>query len=395
MSTDPCALDDEDDVLDDARRAIMTAAPIVMHLRPSNFFGGPEKQIVEHAVLLPDLGWRSVVASFQDGQAEVEIIARARERGLSVATVRTRGAYDPSAISKLRRLLRTSGTSVLVAHGYRADMIGFHAGRLAGVPVVPCVRGFTDENAKVRIYEAIDRLYLRRFPLIVAVSEGSARMLRAHGVHPEHIQVVPNAVTVPSVQILPANLRSEYNIPDGAPILVSAGRLSPEKGHEVLVRAVGVLAATGHHVHLVLLGVGPMRQQLAATAEQCGIAGHIHFGGFRHDVVACLAAADLVVNPSHSEGMPNIVLEAMSAGAPVLATAVGGVPEVLQEGVTGWLVTPGSPGQLAMKIQRILLDSERRLAVGRAARSAVSRDFTFAKQAQRWLRVYEASVSQT
>lgn len=364
---------------------------VVVHLRPTNFYGGPEKQIVEHAVIIRNCGWHPIVASFQESRREVDFLRRASERGLTTASLKTKWQLDIRLVRELLGLLRESNASLIVSHGYKSDVVGFHASRAAGIPMVACVRGFTGENAKIRFYEMVDRIYLRRMRVVVAVSNGSAKMLQSCGVRPERIRVVENAVIVPEHLPEGADLRHEFGIPEAARIVVAAGRLSVEKGQDILIRAIAILRDEEPPVHVVLVGAGSQHGSLVTLAQKLGVSDRVHFGGFRNDVLACLAAADLVVNPSHTEGMPNVVLEAMSIGAPVLATAVGGVPEILEDGVTGWLVPPGSPGKMAEVIRNVLRSSHWRGEAGRAARLAVTSRYTFQRQAEAWLRVYESS----
>jgi glycosyltransferase involved in cell wall biosynthesis len=359
----------------------------LVHLRPTNFFGGPEKQIVEQSVRLAGRGWRPVIASFREGPGEVELIEHARARGLETALVESSGALDPRTVGRVRELLRSQNAAVLVTHGYKADITGHLAVRQTGLPVIAWVRGFTGENWKVRLYESLDRWFLRRVPVVVAVSHGTAEMLRQIGVPRERLHVVPNAVLPAPAAVRPAALRDELGIPERAALLVAAGRLSPEKGQAVLVESLPVLVARGLDVHAVLLGDGPDREALAALARRMGVETRVHLPGFRRDVLSCLAAADVVVNPSLTEGLPNVVLEAMSVGAPVVATAVGGVPELIRDGSTGWLVAAGEPGALAAAIAGVLADRGLARNVGLEARATVEAGFTFAVQVEQVLEV--------
>lgn len=369
--------------------------PTVVHLRPTNFFGGPEKQILEHCALLPGRGWSPVIMCFVDSTYGPELLERAGSRGIRTEAIAARSSFDPRIIGRLSARLRDLGAALLVTHGYKADIVGFHACRAAGLPMVACVRGFTGENRRIRAYEAIDRFYLRRVGTVVAVSHGSGRDLESIGIARHRLHIVPNAIDVPEDPPLPAALRREFSIPDVARLIVAAGRLSPEKGQDVLIEALARLVDAGARIHLVILGTGSWKDDLVRHAEKRHVGDYVHFAGFRRDVMSCFAAADLVVNPSHTEGMPNVVLEGMAVGAPVMATAVGGVPEVIEDGRTGWTVAPGSPEAMAERIAAALDDESLRQAVGEAGRAAIRQNHTFDRQADRWIALYESALGRS
>jgi len=365
---------------------------VVCHLIASNFSGGPEKQIVDHCCRLDPERWRGVVASFKENRSRVEVVDRARGRGLPGFLIDTRSQFSPAAVWHLRKLLRHNKVSLLITHGYKANLVGYLATARSPIPQVPYVRGYTGESWRIRRYEEIDRQLLRRFKRILCVSEGTRQRLVSHGIRAESISVVHNAVDCPD-GISAADLREDFAIPEEATILVAAGRLSPEKGHCYLIDAIASLPDLAPPPHLILLGAGREETSLRRQALSRGLSERVHFAGFRRGILPYLAGADLVVNPSLSEGFPNVLLEALSVGTPVVATNVGGVSEIIKEDLTGWLVPPAEPLVLAEAIRKALGSLPDAKLMAERGRRLVSESFTFELQAQKLMAVFDRAVS--
>jgi glycosyltransferase involved in cell wall biosynthesis len=358
-------------------------ARTVCHLIASNFAGGPEKQIVELSVRLRGLGWVVSVGSFRENRPSVDVIERARARGLETFLIDTRSAFSPRAVGQLVRFLKAAGVEILVTHGYKSDLIGYLARRRAGVLQLPMVRGYTAESRRVRAYERLDRWLLRRFAHVLCVSDATRDLLSRHGIAREKVHVVHNSVDCDN-GVVPADLAAEFGLPRGAKVLVAAGRLSAEKGHRYLVEAMRLLDGEDPRVCLVILGSGHAAPELRRQIEAAGLTERVVLAGFVADVPRYLAGADLVVNPSLTEGLPNVVLEALSVGAPVVATDVGGVSELVIPGRTGWLVPARDARALAGAIASALSDRPRASDFGKRGYQWVSDSFSFAQQAARF-----------
>jgi glycosyltransferase involved in cell wall biosynthesis len=356
---------------------------VVCHLIASNFAGGPEKQIVELSTRLPALGWPTVIGAFRENRPTVEVIENARARGVPTFLIDTRSGFSPLAAWHLARILKRHGVTLLVTHGYKSDLVGRLATAGTRVVQVPMVRGYTAEDWKVRLYERIDRGLLRRSRIVLCVSAATQEMLVRLGVARERVRVLHNAVDDDRAPV-PLNLTEEFGLPRDARVLVAAGRLSPEKGHRHLVEAMARLKDHDPPIVLVILGSGRERERLREQIAAAGLAGRVVLGGFRADVLRCIAGADLIVNPSLSEGLPNVVLEALALSRPVVATDVGGVSELITSGQTGWLVPPAHPAALAEAITAALDDAPRTRALAEAGRRRVAMSFSFSGQAKRF-----------
>jgi len=300
-----------------------------------------------------------------------------------------RAKWDVHRFRRLIGLLRAQRFDILHSHMFGSNVWGVTFGRLCRVPVIIAHEhnwAYTGPRARIWIdRELIGRLSTR----FVAVSEANRRrMIEIERIPAEKLCVLPTA-RLPHEHGPPSRaLRAELGIPDGARVIFTAAVFRPEKALEVLLDAHARVHARRGDVHLVLAGDGPCRAQLERSRAALGTAESVHLLGFRSDVDSLLACADVAALSSDWEGLPLFALECMAAGVPLVATAVGGVPEVVDEGHTGLLVPPRDPEALARALARVLDDRAlaRKLGEGAAARAS---EFTIERAAQRFARLYE------
>jgi glycosyltransferase involved in cell wall biosynthesis len=363
---------------------------IVVHLTASTFHGGPERQMLGLARALPG-SVRSVFLSFAEGGRCRPFLAAARHQGceavaLSNDTPRLRGAVAEVA-GHLERLR----ADVLLCHGYKANILGRLAARRCRMPAVAVSRGWTGECLKVRLYERLDKLHLRWMDRVVSVSEAQAAKVRRCGVRRGRLRVIHNAIdperfTDPD-PVYRSKLARYFRQPRSC-VVGAAGRLSPEKGFDVLVEAARRVLRRDPSVGFVLFGDGPCRERLVRQIKAAGLGSAFVLSGFRADLDRFLPHLDLLVLPSYTEGLPNVVLEACAAGVPVVATAAGGTPEVIEDGLNGYLVPPGDATRLAERIDTVLNAEDCGRALGFEGRQRVLEHFTFAAQARQYLDLF-------
>jgi glycosyltransferase involved in cell wall biosynthesis len=210
---------------------------------------------------------------------------------------------------------------------------------------------------------------------VVACGAGVAASLREHGTAP--LRTVNNGVGPPPPDGRGGTLRHELGIASGLRLVVAAGRLVPQKRHELAVDAVARIP----DVALLILGDGPLKPSLMRRIEERGLSSRVRLMGVRHDARAILGAAEVVVQPSDWEGLPMVVLEAMSAARPVVATRIRGVQELVRDGIDGLLVAPGDADALATGIRTLLDHPDLARRLGAAAASRVESDFSEAGMA--------------
>jgi glycosyltransferase involved in cell wall biosynthesis len=248
-------------------------------------------------------------------------------------------------------------------------------------------RGWTGENWKVRLYERLDKLVLRWVDAVVCVSQAQAAKVRRCGVPESRIHVIPNAIDTERFRNVDPTGRAELeslfgdSLPERSLLVGAAGRLSPEKGFDILISAASQVVESIPNARFLIFGEGALRVPLEQQIKQLGLESHIKLVGFRQDLDRLLPHLDLFVQSSHTEGMPNVLLEALAAGVPIVATEVGGTPEVITAGWNGELVLPGSIEQLSTAILKSLLDRDIRRQYTNNGFQMIDTDFSFRQRA--------------
>ncbi len=329
--------------------------------------------------------------AFAEGGRCQSFLGQVRKAGFEGIALKADTPRFRAAIAELTAELARLGTQVLCCHGYKANLLGRFAARRLRIPAVAIARGWTGECKKVRFYEALDRFHLRWMDHVVCVSEAQAVKVRRAGVPSQRVTVIANAIDLNRFAdpdpLYRNKLLRTFRQPKTA-IVGAAGRLSPEKGFDVLVRAADIVQRVDPGVGFVLFGAGPCRVQLAEQIKTLGLGGVVSLNGFRADLDRHVPFFDLLVLPSYTEGLPNVVLEAFAAGVPVVATAVGGTPEVVADGVNGYLVPPGDAEALADGILKALASPERLREMSAKGRETVAKQFAFSEQANRYRQLF-------
>lgn len=330
-------------------------------------------------------GHRSLYLSFAERGLARPFLDRLSRCGLENRELRHNFPRLGAAIEEVAEHLREADADILFCHGYKADLIGWRAARRVGIPVAAVSRGWTAATWKVRCYEWVDRFCLFAMDAVVCVSEGQAAKVRNVGVPAQRVRVIRNALDMTRFAQVDAAARGELEslfADKPRTIVAAAGRFSPEKGFPVLVDVARKICQAHPETGFVLFGDGPQRSLLAQKIQAAGLAGRIVLPGFRDDLDRLLPAVDVVALPSYTEGLPNIALEACAGGVPVVATAVGGTPEIVADGDNGFLVPAGQVEPLAAKLAFLLDSASCRERMGRRGKNKVFTDFSFATQAR-------------
>jgi glycosyltransferase involved in cell wall biosynthesis len=288
-----------------------------------------------------------------------QFIDEARASGVHVDIVTERGAYDTRVLGKLRKLFREQAPDVIQTHSLKSHGL-VRMTRRSEARWIAFHHGYTATDLKMRVYNQLDRWSLPTADRVVTVCAPFADQLAQIGVDRERIRVLPNAIDWhdgPGAQET-AELRREWNLAEDARVLLAIGRLSREKGHVHLIQAAHLLRRNRPALdfQILLVGDGPERAALEAQTAQLGLQDRVRFTGHQHDPLPFYALADMFVLPSLSEGSPNVLLEAMMVGTPIVATAVGGVPDTVRDGRSAMLVPAADPAALANSIGRLMDD---------------------------------------
>jgi glycosyltransferase involved in cell wall biosynthesis len=272
----------------------------------------------------------------------------------------------------------------------RASGPGAVLARLARVPVVISHEHGSALEGKIG-RRIVDRLLVAPLSTrMLAVSEWDRRnIIELEGIAPERIEVLPNGIVAPPDE--GPDVRPSLGVPEGVPLVGAVGRLFPEKGYDDLMRAVAILRGRGRELRCVVVGDGREAHEalLRALIEELGIEGHMSLAGRRSDIPDVIRSFDVAVLPSKREGSPLAMLEYMAGGAPIVSTAVGGVPELIEDGESGLLVPPNDPAALADGIDRLLGDRELARRLGDAAKARQRAQYGLDVVVQRLERMYE------
>jgi glycosyltransferase involved in cell wall biosynthesis len=290
-------------------------------------------------------------------------VSAARERGLMVDVIPERRRFDLSVLSALRKVVEARGPDIVVSNSVKSHFVLWRSRVWQKYPWVAFHHGYTTTDRKMRLYNRVDRWSLPAADRLITVCHAFARELASNtGVALESILVQHNSIQPqpPATEDEVLALRSRFSIATDERIVLAVGRLSKEKAHIDLLAAFSRLRASNPEAkaRLIIVGDGPERGRLENAADSFGCKESVVFAGQVSDVRPFYAAADVFALPSHSEGSPNVLLEAMAAEIPVMATKVGGVPEIVEDNVSALLVPANDPPALAAAIARVLIDSE-------------------------------------
>jgi glycosyltransferase involved in cell wall biosynthesis len=351
--------------------------------------GGAEQIVLMTAPRLQRAGFDVTVACLKGwGPMGDELEAR----GVRAVALGARGAWDVRAAGRLLSLLRRDRIQILHAHLFLANVTARLLGWMVGVPVVIATHHDTDVWMGAR-HRLLERLTAPLSSAVVACSEAVRRYaLEIHGLPVGLVRTLHNGTEIPASLPDPAareRLRRELGAGPADLLVGAVGRLDePKKGLSIFLAAARLLAREVPRVRFALVGDGPARPSLEARAAREGVSHRTVFAGARRDITALMGAFDLFVQPSRWEGFGITLLEAMAAGTPIVATSVGGVPEVVVHGETGLLVPPGSPEELARACAALLRDRDRAARLARAGRARVESRFRIERLAEETAALY-------
>jgi glycosyltransferase involved in cell wall biosynthesis len=358
----------------------------VLHIIETPGTGGAEKLLVDIATGLP-----SEFTSVGVMMCESWTGQQLAKHGIPVTVMPLQRSFDAGWPVRFAKFIRQHGVSVVQSHEFTANVYATAGARLARVPIV-CTTHGKNYWPHALYRRAAYRWAAHNSRAFVAVSNDLGRFMSSTlGIAQEQVCVIRNGIDLNVFrrdEAARARVRAELGLQDSQPLLLACGELSEVKGHEWLLRAAGGIFAACPDAFIAIAGDGPLRAQLEALTAELDISRRVRFMGFRRDVPALLSAADVFVMPSLSEGLPLAILEAMAAGVPIVASAVGGMPELLRPDQTGWLVEPRNAAQLARAVLDVLADTGARAVTVDAARKLVTEQYALGETIEAYARYY-------
>ena len=321
-------------------------------------------------------------------QPESPLHARAESAGLPVVPLRMNSEWDIGAVLRLAYAMRRRRCRLVHFHEAHSVTLGGAAAGLAGVPLKVISRR-VDFPLKQNVFSR--RKYGPKVDAIVAISEGVKKVLIEGGIEPARIEVVPSGIDFsPYEEARDSDyLRRELGFAPDDYLVGIVAHLADHKGHKYLIEAADILKAQAPHIKLIIVGEGPLRMELGKQAKEIHVEDIVFFLGFREDIPQILGSLDLFVLSSKLEGMGSSLLDAMASRLPIVATRVGGIPEVVQDGETGLLVPPKRSARLAEAILMLYRDRELARRLGERGYEIVHGKFSAAAMAGKIIDVYE------
>ena len=364
----------------------------VLHLIDSAGMYGAEHVVL---TLLDELKvslFPGVLGCIRDKVSDVPQIAEeAHGRGIETKLFTMKRGFTPGGIREVLRYIKHSDIHCVHCHGYKPDILMSAVPR-RGYKVLSTVHGWAKQTAgmKGKIYEFVDALSLREMDKIVAVSRAVRDDLTQRGVNADKIEVIYNGI---ALDCLKSNfsgslVRTEYGIPQNTFVLGAVGRLVPVKGYQYLIEAMRSVVNAIPDCKLVIAGEGPLKDELFRRIVKHGLTSYISLLGYQASIPRFLSMVDIFVMPSLSEGLPIALLEAMACGNPILASSVGGIPEVITSGEDGILLPPADPKVLADSIMEMYFNGKLRAKISSRGKEVVEGNFSSSSMADRYLSIY-------
>ncbi|MCO6451801.1 MAG: glycosyltransferase family 4 protein [Caldilineales bacterium] len=353
----------------------------VLHCRQGDQVWGPERQILQLAEWMPRLGISMEIVLLRRWGLDSSphpLAARARELGCPVHEVPARPGDWPGVVRLLRQ--RLGECDLLHTHEFKSDLLGYVATRLSSRPWIATDHHLAaDEDFMLRAFAYADRWALQRTQAVVVPSYSQASILSRH-IAPDRIHVIHHGIDAEafahSAEPRRGELRHRLGVSDSQPVVSIIGRLDPIKGHSVFLETARLLLDQRPEIQFWVIGDGKLRKRLDAHSAGLGLTDAVKFWGYQNDIAPWIAASDVIVMPSFHESFGIVLIEAMSLAKPIVASAAGGIPEVVLDGHNGYLATPGDPRQLSERVLQMLSNPAAAVQLGLAGKDRVSKYFT-------------------
>ena len=356
--------------------------------------GGPDKTILNSPQFLRDLGYDSLCAYLHppNDPGFEELKQRAASLNAELISVPDRGIKDVSVISRMLKICRERNVSIWHGHDYKSDALGLLLRKFHPMKLVSTVHGWGVKSKKTPLYHAVDRFSLKSYDRVICVSDKLLFECLNAGVPIGNLCEIDNAIDLSSYNSLPEKreARTSFGINPEKPVVVAVGRLSKEKAFDVLIQAFADLLATGLDATLLIAGDGPEHEYLQNQIASLRVENSVRLIGHVADPRDVYAAADVFALSSTSEGLPNLLLEAMACGVPVVATAVGAVPSVVTDESNGLLCPAGDASSLNLALNRLLSNEPLRDQFSAAARNTIENRYSFERRMQKITAVYDS-----
>lgn len=371
------------------------SSPItILDLRDSPWVDGPGRTVLDTAASLESERYSLIVGSFCCGDpAESEYLSEASDRSLRTQPILEDGALDLKVIPQVLRAVDRHNVDIIHAHDFRSNVVGYFCARRRRIPVVSTCHGWITNDLKGRVKKRLDLRLLSRFDRIITVSRRLKQEVVAGGVNDRLVDVIVNALVLGRFRRPDSgtnDFRQRLGIADDACLIANIGRLSAEKGQALLLHALSNLRDSGTKLEVVLVGIGPDEPDLRSLVKQKNLCSVVKFAGYCDDMPAVYSSADVVVQSSLTEGMPNVILESLLMETPVIATDVGGTAEIVEHGHTGYLIPANSIESIENGILDFLKTKKGHYEMASQGRKVIVKTFDNSARAEKIAHIYSS-----
>ena len=364
----------------------------ILDVRDTSEIGGPGKTIIETALKLNNKKYKNYIAVFQTRKEKQDspFIKELKKQNVPCIVLKSFNQYDPFVIFKLIKIIKKYNISVVHTHEPKSDIIGYIASLFCDVKLISTVHGWISNSKRDTFYNKLDILLLKKFDKVIVVSNLMKSQLGKEGIQVKKLELLYNSIVIENYRKFKSSniIEKILNKKLAEPVIATIGRLNPEKGHKDFIDAINVVIKKGFSASFVLIGDGIEKNALQKSVKKYSLESHVFFTGYIQDIAKVYNEIDLLVLPSYTEGLPNVVLESLLMEVPVIATAVGGTPEILTHNQSGVLVEPGNFNELADSLINFLQNREKFSEMSKKGRGNITSKFNFARRTE----LYESLI---
>lgn len=364
----------------------------VLHLRTlSGTGGGPEKTIFNSSYRLKEYGCNTDIVYIvdPDSKAIPSLEDLSSRLGVNLIWIKEKSGFSIDTIRKLKGIFLDSSYDIVHSHDYKSNLFAVLLARGAGCRVVITLHGYNPTTLRERIYYCLDRFSFKKSDAIITPAYYLKRYIeKKYRADPDKVSVIYNGIDISDYEFMPSIRKGSDSLTSK---IIYAGRLSREKRVFLLIEAVRILISDGFNVFLTIAGDGRERPALEELVKKEGISSSVLFTGYisQGELRSLLYEQDILVLPSEREGLPNVLLEAMAVGVAAVASRVGGVDELIRDGIDGLLFDPEEgPAAIAWRIKRLIEQPSYREGLIRSARQRIESNFTFDRHIESTVRLY-------
>ncbi len=364
----------------------------ILHLIASEGLYGAARVVIELSKALKKVhNCQPIVGVITNSyNTDVAIIDEAKANDIDVVIFHSNRQLSLKTVLSIKKYIKTENIHLVHCHGYKSNFYGLISSSNK-IPKVATNHNWLISHWKLKLYCLLDALWIRYFDRIVAVSDEIKREMLKYRIPEKKIEVVDNGIDLGrfNKDISTKEIKREFNINDDNKIVGTIGSLRYEKGHIYLLRAAKEIIENHKYVKFMIIGDGPLRKYLANEIINLGIKDNVIFTGYRKDIPEMLSVFDIFVLPSIKEGLPLVLLEAMAAGKPVIASKVGAVPKIIKNNKNGILIKSKSIPELKSAIDFILDNKEKVERLTTEGYVTVKKEFSSEIMCEKYLNLYK------